>query len=118
MARDNKHSKIPSDDDMTKGKGDVVVEMSVASETELRSADADPWDAAGAVNADAGELRQPTSVLADGWGPYLKRSFRVVLLGHWMNLLLLATPFAIISNYAEWPPVRLCALRPTRSSGR
>ena len=41
----------------------------------------------------------------DGCGMYFRRSLRAVFLGSKMNVLLIAIPFAFISNYLEWGPI-------------
>jgi len=42
------------------------------------------------------------SVLADGWGPYLRRSFHSVVLTSKLNILLVAFPIAIIIRAADF----------------
>jgi len=43
-------------------------------------------------------------VLRDGWGPYLKSTCYELAFGGMLNILLLCTPFAFISYYANWNP--------------
>lgn len=48
------------------------------------------------------EEKEVRSVLADGWGVYLKRSLKELVLGSKMNILLVFIPFAILSKYVPW----------------
>lgn len=51
------------------------------------------------------EPKEWEPVLKDGCGMYFRRSLRAVFLGSKMNVLLIAIPFAFISNYLEWGPI-------------
>ena len=90
----------------------AAVQMT-ALESNTDDGDAEaPWQAAGGVNTDDDEggavavVRANHSVLANGCGPYLKSSLKEIFFGHMMNFLLLLTPFAFLSNYLKWGPVR------------
>lgn len=45
------------------------------------------------------ELADP---FADGWAAYFHRSLKEVLLGSYLNILMLLTPFALLSNSLGW----------------
>jgi|EP00945_MAST-04E_sp_MAST-4E-sp1_P007657 Ca2+:H+ antiporter len=49
-----------------------------------------------------GKAKRFPSVLRDGWCSYLQVVAREILLGHWMNILMLLTPLAFISKWSNW----------------
>jgi len=48
--------------------------------------------------------KDPLDVMADGFGPYLKRSVSALLLQNWLNALMLCTPLAVVWVVNEWSP--------------
>lgn len=89
----------------TTGRGEGTVKVETEVNPQYVATQENDEETGEEVSTEEPSQKGQPPVCADGAGPYLRRTLYELFLGSKLNVLLLATPFAFMSNYLGWGEV-------------